>query len=140
MLRASGFFIVTLYDEYGEAESRIADPVMICDCGFKGRVLLTADQDLVFTWAKEIADAKIAVFITTNNNEGPKQWGPRIVSAKSQILRELKRLNKPFAARISPEGRINQVRIYSGKEWRTISVPKKNPPHQNKYRIKTDAK
>jgi hypothetical protein len=45
MLRSAGFLVVTLYDEYGDAESKIADPVMICDCGFKGRTLLTGDQD-----------------------------------------------------------------------------------------------
>jgi hypothetical protein len=138
MLRAAGFLVVTLYDEYGDAESRIADPVMICDCGFKGRVLLTSDQDLVFTWAKEIVDANIAVFVTTNNNEGPKQWGPRIISARKQILKELRRRDKPFTARISRDGRINQVRVFDGTEWKTISVPKKNPPHKSKYRFETD--
>lgn len=45
-LRSSGFLIVTLYDEYGDDESKIADSVMIQDCGLKGRVLLTADLDL----------------------------------------------------------------------------------------------
>ena len=134
MLRAAGFLVVTLYDEYGEAESKIADPVMICDCGLKDRVLLTADQDLVFTWAKEIVDANIAVFVTTNNNEGPKQWGPRIISAKKQMLRELRRREKPFTARIAREGRVSQVRLYDGRGWGTINIAKKNPPHQSKYK------
>jgi hypothetical protein len=49
----------------------------IADCGFKNRVLLTGDRDLVHTWAKEIVDASIAVFVTTDNSEGPQQWGPR---------------------------------------------------------------
>ncbi len=138
MLRAAGFLVVTLYDEYGDAESKIADPVMIYDCGLKGRVLLTADQDLVFTWAKEIVDASIAVFVTTNNNEGPKQWGPRIISAKKQILKELKRRETPFTARIAREGRVSQVRVYNGREWKTIGVPKKNPPHESKYRVETE--
>ena len=75
MLRSAGFLTVTLYEEYGDAESKIADPVMIYDCGLKGRVLLTGDQELPYTWAKEIVEARIAVFRTTNNNEGPKQWG-----------------------------------------------------------------
>lgn len=137
MLRAAGFLVVTLYDEYGDAESKIADPVMIYDCGFKGRVLLTADQDLVFTWAKEIVEAKIAVFVTTNNNEGPKQWGPRIIAAKKQMLKELGRRERPFVARIAREGRVNQVRVYHGGVWRTITIPKKNPQHVSKYRTET---
>jgi hypothetical protein len=115
MLRSAGFLLVTLYDEYGDAESKIADPVMIYDCGFKGRTLLTGDQDLVSTWAKEIAEAGIAVFVTTNNNEGPKQWGPRIISARTDILRELRRRERPFTARISTDGRITQVRVYEGR-------------------------
>ena len=134
MLRSAGFLIVTLFDEYGDAESKIADPVMIYDCGFKSRVLLTADQDLIFTWAKEIADAGIAVFVTTNNNEGPKQWGPRIVAAKHFIMRELKRRRKPFAAKISTQGRITQVRLYESGQWNTISIGTRNPPHASKYK------
>ena len=125
VLRAAGFLIVTLYDEYGDAESKIADPVLIYDCGLKGRVLLTGDQDLVFTWAKEIAEARIAVFVTTNNNEGPKQWGPRIIAAQRDMVRELGRRTKPFTGRISTGGRITQVRLYEGTEWRTITTARK---------------
>jgi hypothetical protein len=134
MLRLAGFQIVTLFDEFGEAESKIADPVMIADCGFKGRVLLTGDQDLVFTWAKEIADANIAVFVTTNNEDGPKDWGPRIISAKRGILRELQRRRTPFTARISTEGIVTSVRLYTGIHWKAISIARKNPPHENKYK------
>jgi hypothetical protein len=134
MLRAEGFIVWTLYDEYGEAEGKIADHVIIADCGFKGRVLLTGDQDLVFTWAKEIIDAKISVFVTTSNNQGPKYWGPIIIKAKSDILRELGRRGKPFTARISAEGRITQVRVYDGTDWKTTAIGTKNPPHINKQK------
>jgi hypothetical protein len=136
MLRSAGFIIVTLYDEYGDSESRIADPVLIRDCGFKGRVLLTADKEMISTWAEEIAEAEIAVFVVTNNDEGPRQWGPRIVAARKFIARELKRRTKPFSALISSDGRISQVRIYADGNWRTIPVPRKNPPHENKYKSK----
>jgi hypothetical protein len=138
MLRSAGFLVVTLYDEYGDAESKIADPVMICDCGLKGRTLLTGDQDLVSTWAKEIAEARIAVFVTTNNNEGPKQWGPRIIKAREDIRRELSRRRRPFTARVSTEGRITQVRVYDGGNWRVITIGRRNPPHTNKYKPKSD--
>jgi hypothetical protein len=104
MLRPAGFLLVTIYEEYGVAESKIADPVFILDCGFKNRVVLTGDQDMVYTWAKEIVDAGIAVFVTTDNNEGPKQWGPRIIAAKADMLRELRRRQKPFTASISRDG------------------------------------
>lgn len=138
MLRSAGFLIVTLYDEYGDAESKIADPVMIYDCGLKGRTLLTGDQDLVFTWAKEIIDAKIAVFVTTNNNEGPKQWGPRIIGAKESIFRELGKREAPFTASISKEGRILQVRVHDGGKWKAIPIRGKNPPHRNKYKLEAE--
>jgi hypothetical protein len=134
MLRSKGFVVVTIYEEYGDAESKIADPVMIFDCGLKNRVLLTGDQDLVYTWAKEIKDAGIAVFVTSNSNEGPKHWGPRIVKAHREMLRELLRRQKPFTARISTEGRITQVRIFEGSNWRSIIIGKKNLPHINKYK------
>jgi hypothetical protein len=134
MLRDSGFVLFTLYDEFGEAESKIADPVMIHDCGLKNRVLLTGDQELVRTWAKEIIEARVAVFVTTENNEGPKQWGPRIIAAREGILRELRRREKPFTASISKEGLVTLVRIYDGTQWKTIAIPRKNPPHENRQK------
>jgi hypothetical protein len=127
MLRNAGFIVRTMFDEYGEAESRIADPVMIASCGLLNRVLLTGDQDLIRSWNTEIIQASIAVFVTTDNREGPKQWGPRIIAAKDGILRELKRREKPFTASISKEGHIAQVRIYDGAQWNAIAIRKKNP-------------
>jgi len=132
ILRSAGFLVVTLYDEYGESESRIADPVIIYDCGFKNRVLLTGDQDLAYTWAKEIIEARIAVFITTDNNDGPKQWGPRIVSAKDEMIRELSRRPKPFIARISKDGCLTMVRVLEGSAWKTIHIPRKKPSKSRK--------
>jgi len=139
MLRPQGFVLFTMYDEFGDAESKIADPVMIRDCGLKNRVLLTGDQDLVRTWAKEILEARVAVFVITNNNEGPKQWGPRIIAAKQDMMRELHRREKPFTARISTEGRIIQVRIFDSGQWKTIRIGEKNPPHVSKYKKGTDS-
>jgi hypothetical protein len=134
MLRPTRFVIVTHYEEYGPEGEKLADPVIIRDCGFKNRVLLTGDQDLVHTYALEITKAKIAVFVTTNNNEGPAQWGPRIIAAKAYIWRELGRRKKPFTARISAEGRITQVRLYERGTWRAITIGRKNPPHTNKQK------
>lgn len=134
MLRADGFLLVTIFEEFGDAESKIADPVMIQDCGLKNRVLLTGDQDLVYTWAKEILEARIAVFVTTDNNEGPKKWGPRIINAKRDILRELARRQKPFSARVSAEGRVTQVRIHDGTRWKSIAIERKNPRHEDRQK------
>ncbi len=134
LLRPSGFCIVTHYEEYGDEGHKIGDPVLIQDCGLKNRVLLTGDQDLIHTYAREIKDAKIAVFVTTDNQEGPSKWGPRIIAAKSEIWRELARRKKPFTAVISKEGRITQVRLYESGTWKTISIGKKNPPHINKQK------
>lgn len=126
MLREADFLVVTHYDEYGDEGHKIADPVIIKDCGLKNRVLLTGDQDLVYTWAVEIREAGIAVFVTTDNNEGPDKWGPRIIAAKRDIWRELARRTKPFTARISREGQITQVRIIEKGSWKAITISKKN--------------
>jgi hypothetical protein len=135
ILRADdNFQLVTIFEEFGEAESKIADPAMIQDCGLKNRVLLTGDQELIYVWEKEIVESKIAVFVTTNSHEGPNLWGPRIVHAKKDIVRELVRRDKPFTARISTEGRVTQVRIYEGTQWKTITIGKLNPPHKNKQK------
>jgi len=122
MLRDAGFVLRTLFEEFQEAESRIVDPVMIQHCGLMNRVLLTGDQDLIRTWNKEIIQAEIAVFVTTDNNEGPSAWGPRIVTAKKDIMRELQRRTKPFTASIAKEGRVSAVRVYDGTEWKTIAI------------------
>jgi hypothetical protein len=126
MLRPAGFRIVTIYEEFGEAEAKITDPTFIVDCGFKTRVVLSGDQDMVYSYAKEIMEAGVAVFTTTDNNDGPKVWGPLIISAKEDILRELRRRQKPFAASISREGRVTLVRIPDGTQWKTIPIRKKN--------------
>jgi hypothetical protein len=125
MLRQADFVVVTHYDEYGDEGHKIADPAIIKDCGLKNRVLLTGDQDLVYTWAVEIREAGIAVFVTTDNNEGPDKWGPRIVAAKRDIWRELARRAKPFTARISREGQVTQVRVFERGLWKAITVSKK---------------
>jgi len=134
MLRQEGFHLVTHFEEYGIEKSAIGDPAIIFDCGLKNRVLITGDQNMIYAYAKEIIDARIAVFVTTDNNEGPSQWAPRIIGAKSDIWRELKRRQKPFTARISNQGRITQVRIYAGGRWKTIQIGKKNPAHESKYK------
>lgn len=134
MLRPSGFLIVTHFEEYGDAGHMLGDPVIIRDCGLKNRVLLTGDQDLIHTYAAEIKAAEIAVFVTSDNQEGPSKWGPRIIGAKDEIFRELLRRKKPFTAKISKEGRITQVRIYERRRWKLILIGKKNPPHINRQK------
>lgn len=134
MLRRVGFQLVTHYEEYGQERSAIGDPAIIADCGLKNRVLITGDQNMVYDYTKEIIEARIAVFVTTDNNEGPNQWAPRIISAESDIRRELRRRRKPFTARISTAGSVTQVRTYVGGTWKTTQIGKRNPPHQSKYK------
>jgi len=131
MLRPHDFIIVTHYEEYGDEGHNLGDPAIIQDCGLKNRVLLTGDQDLIHTYAREIREARIAVFVTTDNQEGPDKWAPRIISAKSDMLRELRRRKKPFTCTISKEGRVSQVRLYERGEWKTIIIGRRNPPHVN---------
>jgi len=87
MLRPHDFIIVTHYEEYGDEGHNLGDPAIIQDCGLKNRVLLTGDQDLIHTYAREIREARIAVFVTTDNQEGPDKWAPRIISAKRHVAR-----------------------------------------------------
>ena len=134
MLRDAGFILRTTFEEYGDADYRIADPVIITSCGLLNRVLLTGDQDLLRTWNREIIQAKIAVFVTTDNREGPNQWAPRIIAAKGDIFRELSRREKPFTANIAKEGRISLVRVHDGTEWKAIAIRKKNPSNYERKR------
>jgi hypothetical protein len=134
MLRANEFIVRTHFDEYGDEGHKIGDQAIIHDCGRKNHILLTGDKDLIHAYAREIREAKIAVFVTTDNQEGPAMWGPRIIAARTYIRRELARRVKPFTAVISKEGRISQVRTYEHSQWKTISIGKKNPPHVNKQR------
>ena len=136
MLRDAGFILRTTFEEYGEADHLIADHVIIASCGLLNRVLLTGDQDLLRTWNNEIIQAKIAVFVTTDNREGPNQWAPRIIKAKKDILRELDRRQKPFTASIAKEGRISLVREHDGTQWKTITIRKKKPSNYEQKRKK----
>jgi hypothetical protein len=136
MLRDAGFILRTTFEEYGEADHLIADPVIISNCGLLNRVLLTGDQDLFRTCNQQIIQAKIAVFVTTDNREGPNQWAPRIIAAKGDILRELSRREKPFIANIAKEGRISLVREYDRTEWKAITIRKKNPSNYERKRRK----
>jgi hypothetical protein len=133
-LRDGGFCIVTHYEEYGDHGHNLPDPAIVSDCGLKQRVLLTGDQDLVHTYALEIRKARIAVFVTTDNNEGPEYWAKRIIDARRDIWRELFRRKKPFTARISALGKITQVRVYERRHWKTITIGKRNPPHENRQK------
>jgi hypothetical protein len=126
ILRPAGFALVTHHDKYGAQRTRVSDPEIIADCGLSRWVLLTADRDLEFTYAAEITTAKIAVFILSNNHEGPSKWGPRVVTAKPRIETELGRRRKPFAAHITAEGHINQVRLYYKKKTKVIRIAKKS--------------
>jgi hypothetical protein len=136
MLRDAGFILRTTFEEYGEADYLIADHVIIAGCGLLNRVLLTGDQDLPRSWNNEIIQAKIAVFVTTDNQEGPNQWAPRIIAARGDILRELARRQKPFTANIAKEGRISLVRQHDGTEWKAITIRKKNPSNYERTRKK----
>jgi hypothetical protein len=127
MLRGAGFILRTSFEEYGEVDSGIGDPVIIASCGMLNHVLLTGDQNLIRSWNKEIIQAGIAVFTTTDNQEGPAQWGPRIIAAKPDILRELRRRKKPFTATISKDGCVNQVRLWDGTNWQTIAIRRRRP-------------
>jgi predicted nuclease of predicted toxin-antitoxin system len=134
LLRVSGFLLVTHFEEYGDEGHKIGDQAIIHDCGRKNRVLVTGDQDLIHTYAREIREAKIAVFVTTDNQEGPAAWGPRIVAARSGMIRELTRRAKPFTAAISKEGRISHVRMYEHGHWKTTIIGKKHSPHVNRQK------
>lgn len=134
MLRPNGFNVITHFEEYGDEGHNVGDPAIIHDCGIKNRVLLTGDKDLVHTYAREIREARIAVFVTTDNMEGPQKWGPRIIGARSDILRELKRRRRPFTAVISNQSRVSHVRLYERGQWRVIAIGKKNPPHVNRQK------
>jgi len=102
----------------------VDDPEIIAYCGSKRDklMLITADQDMEFTYAPEIRKAKIAVFIVTNNHDGPDKWLPRILAAKLDIEREIFTRAKPFAARISAEGRVTQVRRYFKKKDKVFQI------------------
>ncbi|MGD0456641.1 MAG: hypothetical protein ABSC21_02720 [Terriglobia bacterium] len=127
-LRLAGFKLVSHRDVYGPRSST-DDPEIISYCGIKRNkmVLITADQDMEFTYAPEIRKARVAIFIVTNNHEGPDKWLPRIVSAKLDMERELSTRAKSFAARISTEGRVTQVRRYFKKKDKVWHLgPKKH--------------
>lgn len=121
MLRAADFTLITHTQVYKDRQD-VKDPEIITDCGKAKTVLLTADSDLEFSYAAEINRAKIAIFVLSNNNDGPEKWGPRIINARQDMERELRRRRKSFAAQINAEGRVSRVRIYYRKKTKEIHI------------------
>jgi len=95
---------------------------VIADCGSTRTILLTADSNLETTWAAEITRAKIGVVILSNNTDGAKKWGSRIVQAMPDIVAQLKKRRKPYAVRLNAMGKVNHVRLYFKKSSRVIPV------------------
>jgi hypothetical protein len=121
ILRNADINIVTHRERYGKKPG-IQDPQVIADCGQTGTILLTADSNLETTWAAEIRQAKIAVVILSNNTDGAKKWGQRIVDGMPEIEGQLRKRSKPCAIRLNPQGKVNQVRLYYKKKTRIIHI------------------
>jgi hypothetical protein len=122
ILRAAGFQIVTHLERYGSQRDTEPDPKIATECGKRKNILLTADPDFEHTYGAEISEAKIAVFLLTNNHDGADIWGARILSAKADILQELWRRRKPFVAHVTTEGCVNLVKLYYRKKTKTILI------------------
>jgi hypothetical protein len=99
-------------------------------------VLMTADADLEFMCGSEISASKVAIFVLSNNHEGPDKWGPRIIKAKEQIFLELKRRKKPFVGHIGESGRVTKVRLYRGTEIQDILLATYSGPVKRKGKKK----
>ncbi len=121
ILRAADFTLITHTQVYKDRQD-VKDPEIIADCGKAKTVLLTADSDLEFSYAAEINAAKIAVFVLSNNNDGPEKWGPRIINARQDMEREIRRRRKSFSAQINAEGRVSRVRIYYRRKTKEIHI------------------
>ena len=123
MLRPS-LDVITHQEHFGAAAQTIPDPEVIDECRKLKRALLTADSELPFTYAAELRKAKIAVFVLSNNHDGPAAWGPRILSAALDMERELAVTAKPFCAHVNTEGRISYVLRYYRKKTKLTNVNK----------------
>lgn len=121
LLRPAGFDIVTHRERYQKRQD-VLDPELIKDCGINKNILITADGDMETTWAAEILTAKIGVVILKNNNDGAPKWAMRIIFAKQEIQRMLKKYRKPLAARLSVDGCLTQVRLYRKRQGRVIKL------------------
>lgn len=116
---------------FGERQD-VSDPEVIAHCGKSHMVLISADYDFEAMYAKEIRAAKIAVFVVSNNHEGPDKWGPRIVSAKDEIFDQLKRRKKPFVGFIGESGRVTKVRLYRRDKIKEIPIAKYTGPQRQR--------
>lgn len=122
MLRSAGFKVFTHRTCFGQQDQNISDPLVVKRCAKDRRVLITADADLEFMCGSEISASKVAIFVLSNNHEGPDKWGPRIIKAKEQILYELKRRKKPFVGHVGESGRVTKVRLYRGTDIQDIPL------------------
>jgi hypothetical protein len=126
ILRLANFDVIAHQEHYGPEAQKISDPEVISECGRLKYPLLTADGNMPFTFASEIRNAKIAVFLLSNNHEGPEVWGPRVISAKLDMEREWYGRAKPYTAHINREGRVSYVMRYYRKKVKKTSLQKRD--------------
>lgn len=131
-LRPAGFDILTHQSHFGAQHQRISDPEVISHCGREHRVLITADGDFAFMYAAEIRVSKIAVFVLSNNHDGPVQWARRIISAKEQIFQQASKRKKPFVAHINEAGSVTRITVYRRNKTKEISVKVKPKKKESK--------
>jgi predicted nuclease of predicted toxin-antitoxin system len=131
-LRPAGFDILTHQSYFGPGGQRISDPEVIRACAEEHRVLITADSDFGFMYAAEIKQAKLAIFVLSNNHDGPEKWAKRIISAKEQIFQQIADRKRPFVAHINDVGSVNRITLYRRSKTKDLRIAQKHKRKQSK--------
>lgn len=105
-LRTAGFtvqrFPEWFRDPQGSKRENVKDPEVIAFCNKHRWLLVTADGDMRNAHRNEIRKTKVTILATAHNSlTTPDNWVAAIITAKTRILREFRKRERPWFATIS---------------------------------------
>ena len=111
-LREAGFSVQRFHDwfrdENGKQKQNVPDPEVIRFCHKKGWLLVSRDHEMKRLHREDIRRSEVAI-VATANNKGAEQseWVRAIITQKSRLLREFKKLERPWFAIVTRGGAIS---------------------------------
>jgi hypothetical protein len=96
-------------------QKSIKDPRVITVCRQHGFLLFTTDREMKKTHLEELKRSDIGVVATASNTDGVDVWVNALGLAKSRILRDFKKCERPYFSILQKSGKITTDIISS--DW-----------------------
>jgi hypothetical protein len=98
-------------DDAERREAGVKDPSVLHLCERKGFLLFTADREMKYTHVEILKKTQIGVIATANNQSGTDVWINALVKAKTKVLREFKKHERPYFSILQKSGTLTTETI-----------------------------